>query len=40
LGPSVTLTAFAKVSMPRNMLSRAANENLMSLAVTAVLHDT
>src|SRR6202158_2586535 len=32
LGPSVTRTAWASVSMPRNMLSRASTENLTSLA--------
>src|SRR6266705_696420 len=32
LGPSVTRTAWARVSMPRNMLSRASTENLTSLA--------
>ena len=32
LGPSVTRTAPASVSMPRNILSRASNENLNSLA--------
>src|SRR5437868_10000200 len=32
LGPSVTLTAFAKMSTPRNILSRASTENLTSLA--------
>ena len=32
LGPSVTRTAPARVSMPRSILSRASNENLNSLA--------
>src|ERR1700753_1052944 len=31
-GPSVTLTAFASISTPRNILSRASVENLTSLA--------
>ena len=37
LGPSVTLTALARMSMPRSILSRASNENLISLAVTTFL---
>src|ERR1700746_944661 len=37
LGPSVTLTAAAKVSMPRNIFSRASPENLKSMALTASL---
>src|SRR5438094_1326349 len=32
LGPSVTLTALARMSMPRNMRSRASPLNLSSLA--------
>src|SRR5271169_5887372 len=32
LGPSVTLTAFARMSTPRSILSRASTENLTSLA--------
>ena len=36
LGPSVTRTAWARVSMPRSMLSRASTENLTSLAVISV----
>src|SRR4249919_1272636 len=32
LGPSVTRTAWARVSIPRSMLSRASTENLTSLA--------
>ena len=32
LGPSVTLTALARMSTPRNMRSRASPENLTSLA--------
>ena len=32
LGPSVTLTALARMSTPRNILSRASTENLTSLA--------
>src|SRR5438874_12297295 len=32
LGPSVTFTALARTSMPRNMRSRASPLNLMSLA--------
>ncbi len=32
LGPSVTLTALARMSMPRSILSRASVENLTSLA--------
>src|SRR5579863_1843725 len=32
LGPSVTLTALARMSMPRNRLSRASPSNLTSLA--------
>src|SRR5207248_2318673 len=31
-GPSVTLTALARMSMPRNMRSRASPSNLISLA--------
>src|SRR5712672_3011283 len=33
LGPSVTRTAWARVSMPRSMLSRASTENLTCFAV-------
>src|SRR5579872_6219635 len=36
LGPSVTLTAFASVSTPRSIFSRASDENLTSLAAMAV----
>ena len=36
LGPSVTRTAWARVSMPRSMLSRASTENLTSLADMSV----
>src|SRR5882724_8918373 len=32
LGPSVTLTALARISTPRSILSRASTENLTSLA--------
>ena len=32
LGPSVTRTALASVSMPRSILSRASTENFTSLA--------
>src|SRR5262245_64779584 len=32
LGPSVTLTALARMSTPRSMRSRASTENLTSLA--------
>src|SRR5277367_1334648 len=32
LGPKVTLTALARMSTPRNILSRASTENLTSLA--------
>src|SRR5437868_12478491 len=32
LGPSVTLTALARMSTPRSILSRASTENLTSLA--------
>src|SRR5580704_3563811 len=32
LGPNVTLTALARISTPRNILSRASTENLTSLA--------
>ena len=38
-GPSVTLTASASVSTPRSIPSRASNENLICLAVTAPLPD-
>ena len=31
-GPSVTLTALARISTPRNILSRASEENFTSLA--------
>ena len=37
LGPSVTLTALASMSMPRSILSRASNENLISLAAICFL---
>src|SRR5581483_5578084 len=36
LGPSVTFTALASVSTPRNIFSRASDENLTSLAAMAV----
>src|SRR6266481_2592306 len=36
LGPSVTLTALARVSTPRNMRSRASVENFTSLAAIAL----
>src|ERR1043166_7996023 len=36
LGPSVTLTALARMSTPRNILSRASTENLTSLAAIDV----
>src|SRR5271166_4231408 len=36
LGPSVTLTALARMSTPRNILSRASTENLTSLAAISV----
>src|SRR5215468_8358899 len=32
LGPNVTRTAWARMSTPRNILSRASTENLTSLA--------
>src|ERR1043166_1885327 len=35
-GPSVTLTALARMSTPRNILSRASTENLTSLAAIDV----
>src|SRR6516165_868871 len=35
-GPSVTLTALARMSTPRNILSRASTENLTSLAAISV----
>ena len=38
LGPSVTRTALVRISMPRNILSRASTENLTSFAVIFVLH--
>src|SRR6185437_13968893 len=37
LGPSVTLTALARMSTPRSMRSRASPENLTSLAAMYVL---
>jgi hypothetical protein len=37
-GPRVTLTASAKISIPRNMRSRASLENLMSFAVIRSSH--
>src|SRR6188474_3189010 len=37
LGPSVTLTALARISTPRNILSRASVENLTSLAAMLFL---
>src|ERR1700726_2705631 len=37
LGPSVTRTALARMSMPRSMLSRASTENLISLAAISCL---
>src|ERR1700752_3036206 len=36
LGPSVTRTAWARVSMPRSILSRASTANLTSLADISV----
>src|SRR5271165_4016182 len=36
LGPSVTLTALARTSMPRSMRSRASCENLTSLAAMTI----
>src|SRR5436190_8761657 len=36
LGPSVTLTAFARMSTPRSMRSRASTENLTSLAAICI----
>src|SRR6266849_651909 len=36
LGPSVTFTALLRMSMPRNILSRASTENLTSLAAMVV----
>jgi hypothetical protein len=36
LGPSVTLTALARMSTPRSILSRASVENLTSLAAIVV----
>src|SRR6266481_831612 len=36
LGPSVTRTAWARVSMPRSILSRASTENFTSLAAILV----
>src|SRR5438105_78220 len=39
LGPSVTLTALARMSTPRNILSRASTENLTSLAAISVSPD-
>src|SRR3954452_23685113 len=36
LGPSVTFTALARMSTPRNMRSRASTENLTSLAAIYV----
>src|SRR6187397_1157793 len=36
LGPSVTFTALARMSTPRNMRSRASTENLTSLAAIVV----
>ena len=36
-GPSVTFTALARMSTPRNILSRASTENLTSLAAIVVL---
>ena len=35
-GPSVTRTALARMSMPRNILSRASTENLTSLAAIKI----
>src|SRR3954454_2328896 len=35
-GPSVTLTALARMSTPRSILSRASTENLTSLAAIAI----
>jgi hypothetical protein len=36
-GPSVTLTAFASVSTPRSIFSRASDENFTSLAAMALM---
>jgi hypothetical protein len=36
-GPSVTFTALARMSTPRNILSRASTENLTSFAAIFVL---
>src|ERR1044071_8274660 len=36
LGPSVTFTAFARMSTPRSMRSRASPENLTSLAAISI----
>src|SRR6516164_8936564 len=36
LGPSVTLTALARISMPCSILSRASTENLTSLAAIEI----
>src|SRR5690606_9109743 len=38
-GPSVTFTALARVSTPRNILSRASTENLTSLAAISRLQN-
>ena len=38
LGPSVTRTALARMSTPRNILSRASTPNFTSLAAIFVLH--
>src|SRR5882757_2856233 len=35
-GPSVTLTALARISTPRNILSRASTPNLTSLAAISI----
>src|SRR3954451_1484757 len=37
-GPSVTLTALARMSTPRSILSRASTENFTSLAAIFLLH--
>src|SRR6201987_1026155 len=39
LGPSVTRTALARMSIPRNILSRASTENLTSLADILLLRE-
>jgi hypothetical protein len=36
LGPSVTRTALARISMPRSILSRASDENRTSFAAISL----